>query len=129
VAFSKVDPDLGLYRRAWELLGQVEDGERLRREWFDELENVLGEPISQRGLSRDPDALPGHVVVQFDVDRFGRTMNVQVASSDPPGLKDEAVARAVRRWRFRPFMSDGEIVPKDRLALQFNYRYLPDEGA
>lgn len=127
VAFSRMDPDLTPYRLAWQLLGEVDNGEDLREQWFGQLENVLGEPVSQRGLSNDPEAPSGHVIVQFDVDRFGRSQNVSVASSDPPGLKDEAVARAVRRWRFRPFMVDGEIVEKERLALQFNYRYLPDE--
>jgi TonB family protein len=129
VAFSKVGPSPDVYERAWALLGGVEDGDALRQQWFGELVNVLGEPISQRGLSRDPGAQRGYVVVQFDIDRFGRTQNVEVARSEPPGLKDDAVARAVRRWRFRPFISDGEVVAKDRLALQFNYRYLPDEGA
>ena len=127
VAFSKVEPDLSVYYSAWELLGTVENGDDLRRKWFGELHNVMGEPISQRGLSRAPDALRGHVVVQFDLDRFGRTDNVAVARSEPPGFKDEAVTRAVRRWRFRPFMEDGEAVPKAAVALQFNYRYLPDE--
>src|SRR5690606_20089689 len=110
------------YRRAWQLLGEVDNGEQLRETWFGQLENVLGEPISPRGLSNDPDAERGHVVLQFGVDRYGRTQDVSVSSSDPPGLKDESVARAVRRWRFRPFMVDGEIVEKERLALQFNYR-------
>lgn len=127
IAFSRMDPDLNYYRRAWQLLGEVDNGEQLRETWFGQLENVLGEPISQRGLSSDPDAERGHVIVQFNVDRYGRTQDVSVSSSDPPGLKDEAVARAVRRWRFRPFMVDGEIVEKERLALQFNYRYLPNE--
>ncbi|MBN1237082.1 MAG: TonB family protein [Gammaproteobacteria bacterium] len=128
VSFSKVEPDLDLYRRAWRLLGDVENGAELRRQWFDELVNVLGEPISQRGLSEDPDAQRGYVIVQFDVDRYGRTQDVEVARSEPEGYKDDAVARAVRQWRFRPFMRDGEVIDKEDLALQFNYRYLPDEG-
>jgi TonB family protein len=126
VAFSKVNPDLDLYRRAWTLLGEVDDGDSLREEWFAGLVNVLGEPISQRGLSDDPDAELGYVIVQFDVDRYGRTQNVEVARSEPEGFKDEAVARAVRQWRFRPFMREGEVIEKTE-ALRFNYRYLPDE--
>jgi len=129
VAFSKVEPDLTVYRTAWELLGEVENGDDLRRQWFGELHSVFDEPISQRGLSRAPEAVRGHVIVAFDVDRYGRTSDVRVAQSDPPGFKDDAVVRAVRRWRFRPLVEDAEIVTRDDVALRVNFRYLPDEQA
>ena len=34
--------------------------------------------------------------------------------------------RHIRRSRFRPQMANGELVPGEALALQFNYRYTPD---
>lgn len=128
VAFSQGEPDLEAYRIAWALLGEVDNGESLRGAWFNELHTVIGEPISQRGLSRAPEAVPGYVIVMFDVDRLGRTSDVRVAKSDPVGFKDDAVATALQRWRFRPWMEDGEIVPRDDIALQFNYRYLRDDS-
>src|SRR5690606_38581463 len=76
VAFSKVEPDLSVYRTAGQLLGALENGADLRREWFGELHTVFDEPISQRGLSRAPEAVRGHVIVAFDVDRYGRTSDV-----------------------------------------------------
>jgi TonB family protein len=88
---------------------------------------VLREPISQRSLSQEQDAPSGHVLVTFDLDTNGRSENVVVVESDPPGLKDESVLRHVRRSRFRPQMVDGVVVPGQQLALQFNYRYSPDE--
>jgi TonB family protein len=66
------------------------------------------------------------VLVRFDLDRAGHSDNVAVIESDPPGLKDEAVLRHIRRSRFRPQMANGELVPREGLALQFNYRYTPD---
>ena len=129
IAFSKIEPDLEVYRLAWELLGEVENGADLRQEWFGELHSVFDEPISQRGLSRAPESVRGHVIVAFDVDRYGRTSNVRVARSDPPGFKDDAVVRAVRRWRFRPLVQDAEIVTRDDVALRVNFRYVPDEQA
>ena len=66
------------------------------------------------------------MLVKFDLDKAGHSGNVAVVESDPPGLKDEAVLRHIRRSRFRPQMANGELVPREALALQFNYRYTPD---
>ena len=71
--------------------------------------------------------MPGYVIVMFDVDRQGRTSDVRVAKSDPAGFKDDEVAAALQRWRFRPWIEDGEVVSRDDIALQFNYRYLKDD--
>jgi TonB family protein len=125
-AFSKVDYDGAEYRRAWQLLGEVPNGSELRTAWFKGPVYVLREPISQRGLSQDPQAPMGHVLVRFDLDSAGHSSNVTIVESEPPGLKDEAVLRHVRRSRFRPQIVDGAVVPATGLALQFNYRYTPD---
>lgn len=129
VAFSKVPYDGAEYRRAWQLLGGVEGGEALRTSWFTGPEYVLREPISQRDLSNEPDALRGHVLVKFDLSENGTTTNVAVVESIPAGLKDESVLRHVRRSRFRPQMADGQVVSGHDLALQFTYRYKVDEDA
>ncbi len=126
VAFTKVDYDGAEYRRAWELLAEVPNADKLRTEWFTGPNYVLREPISLRGLSQEPSALAGHVLVRFDLDKSGHSENVQVVESDPPGLKDEAVLRHIRRSRFRPQMANGDVVRREALALQFNYRYTPD---
>jgi TonB family protein len=126
VAFTKVDYDGAEYRRAWELLGAVPNGDRLRAEWFTGPTYVLREPISLRGLSQAANAPTGHVLVKFDLDKVGHSGNVSVVESTPPGLKDEAVLRHIRRSRFRPQMANGELVAREALALQFNYRYTPD---
>jgi len=125
-AFSKVDYNGAEYRRAWQLLGEMPNGADLRTSWFKGPIYVLREPISQRGLSQDPQAPMGHVLVRFDLDSAGHSSNVTIVESEPPGLKDEAVLRHVRRSRFRPQIVDGELAPAMGLALQFNYRYSPD---
>jgi hypothetical protein len=126
IAFNKVGYDGAEYRRSWELLGSVPNGAELRREWFTGPLYVLREPISLRGLSEEPDAPKGSVLVSFDLDATGQAVNVAIAESTPPGLKDEAMLRHVRRSRFRPNVANGELVPAPGLALQFNFRYLPD---
>ena len=126
-AFSKVGPTGDEYRRAWELLGEVENGDQLRYDWFYEPDYVLRENPSNRGIhnSSEPGVLPGYVLVRFDVEASGRTTNVRVVESVPPGLKDDSTARAINRSRFRPRMIDGEIVASTGHARNFTYYYLP----
>ncbi len=127
IAFVKIDYDGAEYRQAWELLGNVDNGSKLREDWFHGPIYVLREPTSPRDLSQDPDAPQGFVLAKFDLDTSGRPDNVTVVESEPSGLKDDAVLRAVRRSRFRPQMMDGEIVPGSGLALKFTFRYTTDE--
>lgn len=126
VAFTKVNYEGTEYKRAWELLGEIEGGDELRKQWFSGPNYVLREPISQRGISFAPDARAGHVLVKFDLDTSGRPLNVTVVESEPAGFKDEAVTRHVRRSRFRPQLVNGEPVSIQGLALQFTYRYTTD---
>ena len=123
VAFSKVDYDGAEYRRSWAALGEVPDGDKYRKQWYSGPNYVLREPVSLAGLSQEPNSPAGHVIVKFDLDKTGHASNVSIVESDPPGFKDEAVVRHIRRSRFRPQMIDGELAARDSLALQFNYRY------
>jgi TonB family protein len=129
VAFNRVGYDGTEYRHAWELLGSAPNGEQLRQEWFTGPTYVLREPISLRSLSEEPDAPQGHVLVSFDLGTTGESTNVAIVESTPAGLKDEAMLRHIRRSRFRPQMANGELVPGQGLALQFNFRYMPDAVA
>ncbi len=129
VAFNRVGYDGAEYRRAWQLLGNAPNGEQLRQDWFTGPTYVLREPISLRDLSEEPDAPQGHVLVSFDLGTTGESANVAVVESMPAGLKDEAMLRHIRRSRFRPQMANGELVPVQGLALQFNFRYMPDAVA
>jgi TonB family protein len=129
VAFNKVGYDSAEYRRAWQLLDQVENGEELRGQWFTGATYVLREPISLRDLSEEANAPRGHVLVSFDLDTKGETSNVAVVESTPAGLKDEAVLRHIRRSRFRPQLVAGEPAVAQALALQFNFRYTSDAVA
>ena len=124
-AFSRMGADGAAYRRAWQHMGNIEGGDELRSEWFGGIEYVLNEPLSLRGLSSALDAEQGFVLAKFDLDETGRTANVEILESHPPGLKDEAVARHVRQSRFRPHMSDGAIILRRNLALRVIFRYAP----
>lgn len=125
-AFSRVPPDGEAYRESWQLLGRVENGGDLRREWYERATIVLGGELSRRGLSFDPQDPRGNVLVHFTVDTQGRTSNVVIVESNPPGLKDEAVERLIRQSRFRPMVRGGELVPSNR-AYNIQFRYAADK--
>ena len=61
-----------------------------------------------------PDALharqSGRVLLAVHVNRRGEPTQVQVKSSTPEGVFDEAAKVAVRQWRFMPALRDGEAV-------------------
>ena len=122
VEFSRTGAIGDDYIRAWHLLGEVENGADLRRQWFDQLTEVEVGTVSLRGLSTDPDAPQGYVVVYFTVSESGRTRDIEITDSNPPGIKDSAVARVIREARFRPGIVDGELVTARR-AYRFEFRY------
>lgn len=67
----------------------------------------------QRALSA---GIEGHVQLEFTIDRDGSVTDVTVVEAEPPGVFDAEAVRALRRWRFRPHMVDGE--PRMRRARQ-----------
>ena len=55
--------------------------------------------------------IEGRVVVSYDVTAEGHVINAAVAEASPSGVFEEAALAAVRSWRFRPALRDGEAVP------------------
>jgi tetratricopeptide (TPR) repeat protein len=128
VEFSRTTALPSEYIDAWQLLGQVENGDTLRHEWFDSLTVVQMNPVSPRGLSTDPNAPMGYVEIYFTVDPSGRSTDLEITDSYPPGFKDAAFLRQYRDARFRPRVENGELVPARR-ARRNEFRYDPDIAA
>jgi tetratricopeptide (TPR) repeat protein len=124
VEFSRGGATSSDYIDAWRLLGRVENGDDLRREWFDELNVVEMARVSTRDLSPDPDAPAGYVEIHFTVDVSGRTRDLEITESHPPGLKDGAFLRQYREARFRPRVENGQLVASRR-ARRNEFRYDP----
>jgi TonB family protein len=61
-------------------------------------------PIEQTWPSYDRQAIAskqrGWVVVEYDIDAGGKTVNVRLRGSSPPGLFDQGVIEMVRSYRF-----------------------------
>ncbi len=54
--------------------------------------------------------LHGHVKIGFHVSSDGMVSNVQILESEPQGIFDDAVLRAVVKWRYQPGEIMGESV-------------------
>ncbi|MEM1080118.1 MAG: energy transducer TonB [Pseudomonadota bacterium] len=44
----------------------------------------------------------GLVVLSFEIDPKGRTQDIRVETSEPPGVFDESAVQAVSRWLYKP---------------------------
>ncbi len=52
----------------------------------------------------------GAVKIRFLVNTAGRTDLFEILESEPPGVFDQAVKKAVKSWKFKPAMKDGQVV-------------------
>jgi TonB family protein len=72
------------------------------------------------------------VTVAFEVNESGAVENVRVVSSDPPGVFDSAVIRAISRWRYAPATetdpSTGQPRPvRSTAQMRFDFESESDE--
>ncbi len=67
----------------------------------------------------------GSVVLEFYVDEEGEPMDPEVVESEPAGVFDRYALAAIRRWRYRPLVLDGEPVPFGpvREVMEFDAGY------
>ncbi len=64
--------------------------------------------------------LEGEVVLQIVVDEQGYVTEAVVIQATPPGLFDDAAARAIRQWRFEPARASGEPI-KVRMGQRMSF--------
>jgi TonB family protein len=62
----------------------------------------------------------GFVVVTFTINPNGRTSDVNIVESTPPGVFDDAAQAAVRKWVYEPRKENGvEVASKGQVKLVF----------
>ena len=57
------------------------------------------------------------VELQFDIDQYGHTQNIEVLTQNTPGKLSRMMREVVRKTRFRPRMEDGILVTTNRYRL------------
>lgn len=58
----------------------------------------------ERAISRE---VEGYVDLVFDVTSTGATANIRVSDAQPKGYFERAAIKAVKRWKYKPQISDG----------------------
>ncbi len=69
---------------------------------------------AQRGIE-------GYVVVEFTVSSLGAVVNPVVLEAEPPGVFDQAALDAVKKFKYKPQVTDGQAVdvPGVRNIIRF----------
>lgn len=68
--------------------------------------------------------IPGTVVVAFDIGPTGSTQDVRIVEETPPGFGFGLAARkAVKRWRYRAKIVDGEPVLQKGLRVKLRFEH------
>lgn len=60
--------------------------------------------------------IEGWVLLEFAISKVGAVLNPIVVDADPPTIFNRAALRAVRKWKYKPKIEDGE--PVERLGVQ-----------
>lgn len=69
----------------------------------------------QRGLE-------GWVLLTYDVDTSGTLSNISVVDSEPRRIFDKEAVRALRKWKFKPAMTNGQPIASvgQTVKIEFN---------
>lgn len=131
--------DTELVNLAHELLAKIHEA----REGSRDADKLLGEAETTDSEKSDEEPLPrntryvfakppprgwrqGFAQVQFTVTAEGRVEDIVIVDSDPPGVFDKAVIRAVSRWRYEPLEKDGEYVDYHNMEATLTFGSGPD---
>lgn len=65
----------------------------------------------------------GYATVRYNVDRTGRTKDLEVIESEPPGVFDSASLIAASKFRYRPRIVDGVALEQEGVTNTFTYAF------
>ena len=64
--------------------------------------------------------IEGYVDLHFTTNEAGEVVEVSVAKAEPADMFEDAAVRALKKWKFKPLMIDGEASAQ-RLALRMRF--------
>jgi tetratricopeptide (TPR) repeat protein len=117
------------YGNAFELLGRLPDGDNVRSAWFSDLHVIQEAPIESKAASDDPAAPSGYVEVAFTLDIMGDATDIEILSSHPAGLMDDAARVAVADSRYRPRLTADGRLTESSASYFMHFQYDPAASA
>jgi len=63
----------------------------------------------------------GYVTLSFDINEAGRVVNIKVIEAKPKRLFDREAKRALKKWKYKPMLVNGEAVSQlgQKIRLDF----------
>lgn len=74
-------------------------------------------PQRQLSLGRE-----GFVDLAFSITKSGATSNVRVIYAEPERVFDKAAVKAVKKWKYKPLVKNGEATQKDGLSTRVRFK-------
>lgn len=68
--------------------------------------------------------IEGHVLAQFDVSEQGHIENIQLLSSEPKGVFDQAVEDALTKSYFTPMQMNGRPIRVNRIQEEYQFKLI-----
>lgn len=67
------------------------------------------------------EGIEGWVEVRFDIGPTGKVINAKVIDAQPRGIFENAALRAIKRWKYRPKVVDGQGVIQKGLQVRIKF--------
>ncbi|WP_146205081.1 energy transducer TonB [Kangiella spongicola] len=73
-------------------------------------------------VSAQQKGLEGWVLLKYDVDTSGTLSNIAVLNSEPKRIFDREAIRALKKWKFKPAMTNGQPISSagQTVKIEFN---------
>ena len=124
---GKVETSEANYVEAWEDLSRDDEYLDQRDEYFAEPVRVSGGTFSKIEFNSrgepDDSLQDGFVLISYTVTVKGRTRNIEIIESEPPGLMDGSIVSTYKRSHYRPRRVEGVAVASDGLASRHEFKY------
>ncbi|WP_262693135.1 energy transducer TonB [Kordiimonas aquimaris] len=72
-------------------------------------------------LKADRENVSGQVTLTFDVNAKGRLKNVTLAPNEEESSFSAEAKRALKQWRYRPFLKAGKSIERKSLSVSFEF--------
>ncbi len=64
----------------------------------------------------------GYVLLSFDINESGRVVNIQVIDANPRKLFEREAQRALKRWKYKPMLINGEAVSQIGQKIRLDFK-------